>query len=146
MLLIIKDRFLPKQWRYAVGFRCIFVSQTFKTNVMKTLKNILVGIALIATTVGVHANDARIIVSEENNVTITEENDLVEVSVLNTQQEMFQLLIISPEGKIVFDGFLGNEASLGKQFDFNSAAAGTYKFKFVTGNGASFSYDVTAGN
>ncbi|MDC7993700.1 hypothetical protein [Altibacter sp. HG106] len=113
---------------------------------MKTLRNTLTAIVLIAASVAMHANENRIIVSEENNVTITEENNLVEVSVLNTNLETFQLLIISPEGSIVFDGILGNEASLGQQFDFHSAVAGTYTFKFVTNNGRAFSYDVTAGN
>ena len=83
---------------------------------MKTIKNVLLtGLFMIS--MAAMANNEKV-TTKEGNVTITEENETVAVSVLNTNNASYQLFIYSNNGDLVFKGKLGDQASLGKAFDF----------------------------
>ena len=112
---------------------------------MKTVKRIFVVIAMMSTMV-MNANNIKIISGEGANITIVEENKTVQVSILNTQSESYSLFIYSDTGDLVFEGTLGNGISLGKVFDFENAVHGNYKFKFVSSNGNSYSYNIRTGS
>ena len=89
------------------------------------------------------ANEEKVITSGD--VTITQEDRQVDVSILNTQENTYTLYIYNPNGELVFKEQLGSEISLGKRFDFKSALKGNYRFTFVTGNGERTSYTVKTG-
>jgi hypothetical protein len=112
---------------------------------MKTIKRILMA-GMLVVSLSVNANEVREITVKSSDVTIAKkENHQVEVSILNTEKIAYTLYIYNPNGELVFKEKLGNEASLGKRFDFESALRGNYKFTFVTNNGDKTSYTVKAG-
>ena len=93
---------------------------------MKTIKNVLLtGLFMISMAAMANNEKVENVVLEskpqEGNVTITEENETVAVSVLNTNNASYQLFIYSNNGDLVFKGKLGDQASLGKAFDFKTA-------------------------
>ncbi|GAB5400001.1 MAG: hypothetical protein Aureis2KO_15860 [Aureisphaera sp.] len=112
---------------------------------MKTLKRIFVAIAFMST-MATYANDTKVIYGEDATITIVEENKTVQISILNTQNTSFTLSIYSDTGDLVFEETLGNDISLGKVFDFEDAAQGNYKFKFVSSNGNTHLYNVRTGS
>jgi hypothetical protein len=111
---------------------------------MKTVKRILMA-GMLVMSLSVNANEGRVIAVNDGEVTITNEDRQVEVSILNTQKNTYTLYIYNPNGEQVFKGRLGNEASIGKRFDFESALKGKYTFTFVTDAGDKSSYTVKAG-
>ncbi|MBT8263319.1 MAG: hypothetical protein KJO05_10880 [Bacteroidia bacterium] len=112
---------------------------------MKTIKRILLA-GLLVVSVSAYANNEKIIAVNNGDVTITkEENRQVDVSILNTENYSYTLYIYNPNGELVFKEKLGNEASLGRRFDFNSALKGNYKFTFVTDSGNKTTHIVKAG-
>ena len=109
---------------------------------MKTIKNVmLAGLLMIG--VAVNANER--FATKDGYVTITQEKEVVNVSILNTKNATYKLIIKSEEGAIVYKGWLGDNLSLGKAFDFQTAPAGTYTFKLVSQDGASFEQEVKIG-
>jgi flagellar hook assembly protein FlgD len=109
---------------------------------MKTIKRILMA-GMLVISLSALANEEKVITSGD--VTITQDETRVDVSILNTQENTYTLYIYNPNGELVFKERLGNETSLGKRFDFDSALKGNYKFTFVTGNGERTSYTVRTG-
>lgn len=109
---------------------------------MKTIKNVMLAGLLM---IGMAANANERFATKDGNVTITKENEVVNVSILNTQNATYQLIITSEDGAVVYKGWLGNNLSLGKAFDFQTAEEGTYTFKLVSKNGASFEQDIKIG-
>ncbi len=65
---------------------------------MKNLKNVLLT-GMILFTVAATATNEKI--TSDGNVTITHEDEKVEVSVLNMQNETYQLFIYSEDGTLV---------------------------------------------
>ena len=100
---------------------------------MKTIKNVLL-IGLVFFSMVALANNEK--------VTITQENETIAVSVLNTQNATYKLFIYSEDGTMVFKSNLGSNASLGKAFNFQTAQKGTYTFKLVTNAGETFVKDI----
>lgn len=110
---------------------------------MKTMKNVLLT-GLLMISMASLANNEKFI-NKDGNVTITSENEVVQVSVLNTKNASYQIFIYSEDGTLVFKGRLGSEITLGKAFDFQTAQKGVYTFKLVTNAGASFEQDIKIG-
>lgn len=111
---------------------------------MKRVKRILVAFALTISMASM-ANDTKVISGNDGEITITENNELVKVSVLNTTASSYRLVIYSQDGEVMYRGTLGNDQSLGRWFDFKNAPEGTYKFKLVSKDGEIFSYKVKTG-
>ena len=107
---------------------------------MKTMKNVMLA-GLFVLTLSAFANNEKV-TTKDGNVTITQDNETIAVSVLNTQNAHYKLFIYSEEGTLVFKGILGSETSLGKAFDFQTAEQGTYTFKVVSNNGETFEQDI----
>ncbi|MEZ4859367.1 MAG: hypothetical protein R2781_11210 [Flavobacteriaceae bacterium] len=107
---------------------------------MKTMKNVMLA-SLFVLSMSAFANYEKV-TTKEGNVTITQENETIAVSVLNTQNATYKLFIYSEDGTLVFKSNLGSEASMGKAFDFQTAQRGTYTFKLVTNAGETFVKDV----
>jgi hypothetical protein len=111
---------------------------------MKTIKRILMA-GMLVMSLSASANEERSIAFKSGDVTITKENRQVDVSILNTEKNTYTLYIYNPNGDRVFKERLGNDASLGKRFNFASALKGIYTFTFVTDAGEKSSYTVKAG-
>lgn len=111
---------------------------------MKTVKRILVALA-VTFTLAMNANTERVITSKEGEVTITENHQLVQLSVLNTLESNYTLTIYGPGGQEIYQGNLGNNNSLGQQFDFRTAVNGTYTFVLTNDNGAVSSHKIKTG-
>ncbi len=110
---------------------------------MKTIKNVmLTGLLMIS--MASFANNVKFI-NKDGNVTITSQNEMVQVSVLNTKNASYQLLIFSEDGTLVYKGRLGSDLTIGKAFDFQTAQKGVYTFKLVTNAGATFEQDIKIG-
>lgn len=92
------------------------------------------------------ANNGKVTINDDRDVTITKENRLVQVSILNIENATYNLDIYNPTGELVFEGTLGNEASIGKLFDFKSAIKGEYTFTFTNDAGERFSYMIKTGS
>ena len=84
---------------------------------MKTIKRILMAGTLIATLTAT-ANNEKLIVGNNSDVTITNSNETVDISILNTQNNTYTLYIYNPNGELVFKQSLGSDTSLGKRFNF----------------------------
>ena len=112
---------------------------------MKTVKTIITAFMLL-TFMANYANDGKVISSTNEEVTITEENELVQVSILNTNNTNYTLAVYSEDGELLYKEELGNASSLGKTFDFNSSVVGTYKFKLIDSEGKVSSYKVKTGS
>lgn len=112
---------------------------------MKSIQKMLVALAMMVSFAG-FSNDSRVITSKDGDVTIVAKDRMVEVSVLNTAQTNYSLTIFSPAGEVLFEGELGNDNSLGRVFDFNSAMNGTYTFLFTSEDGSVNRYRVNTGN
>ncbi|HPF10601.1 MAG TPA: hypothetical protein PKW08_04780 [Flavobacteriaceae bacterium] len=110
---------------------------------MKTLKNVMLA-GLFAMTMNSYANNVPVF-DIDGNVTISQEADKVQVSILNTANVTYQLIIYSEDGTLVYKGWLGNAVSLGRAFDFQTAQKGTYTFKLISKEGALFEQDVKIG-
>lgn len=109
---------------------------------MRTIKNVvLTGMLMISMASFAHDN----FYNKDGNVTISKQNEMVQVSILNTMNASYQLYIYSEEGTLIYKGRLGSNISLGKAFDFQTAQEGTYTFKLVTNAGATFVQDVKIG-
>jgi hypothetical protein len=111
---------------------------------MKTMKQ-LVLVGLFFTTLSTVAND-RIIKAKNEGVTITAQDKLVQVSLLNTKEVRYTLNILNNKGQRVFTEVLGSEKSLGGTFDFSKAARGVYTFEFVGSNGKRFEEEIRTGS
>ncbi len=109
---------------------------------MKTIKNIMLAGLLM---IGAAANANERFATKDGNVTITQEKEVVNVSILNTMNATYKLIITSEDGAVVYKGWLGDNLSIGKAFDFQTAPEGTYTFKLVSQNGASFEQDIKIG-
>lgn len=109
---------------------------------MNTLKNVMLAGLLM---IGVAANAKERFATKDGIVTITKNNEVVNVSILNTKNASYKLVIYSEDGSVVYKGWLGDDLSLGKVFDFQTAEEGTYVFKFVSKSGAEFEQDVKIG-
>ncbi|NND62669.1 MAG: hypothetical protein HKN48_05700 [Flavobacteriaceae bacterium] len=112
---------------------------------MKTMKRI-VAFAVLMVGLTTMANSSKVITTEDDNVTITKVNQLVQVSVLNIEEDMYKLTIYNASGDLVFERYLGDDRSLGKRFDFNKAPKGVYSFVFTTGKGKEVTYSIEAGS
>ena len=112
---------------------------------MKTVRNLLVATAFMVT-LSTMATDGKVITGEKHTVTITENKEIVDVSILNTDNQDYTLYIINPNGELVFSGKLGNDSSLVKRFDFKGAIEGNYTFKFKTNVGDNFTYNLKTGS
>lgn len=112
---------------------CIFVLYlTYKSYAMKKVNLLFLGlVALVQSTSFAH--NARNPL--EDLISVSENADMVRVSVLNQNMESYALTIYRIDGTIVYKGRLGKDMSLGKTFDFSNAVEGTYNFKFVSDNG-----------
>lgn len=126
-----------REWR-------IFVVLNLNLYVMKTIKRILMAGTLVATLTAT-ANNEKLIAGNNSDVTITNSNETVDISILNTQNNTYTLYIYNPNGELVFKQSLGNDTSLGKRFNFEWAHKGDYKFTFVTNQGERSSYFVKTG-
>jgi hypothetical protein len=111
---------------------------------MKTIKRILMA-GMLVLSFSANANEKRAIAVDNGDVTITKENQQVEVSILNTEKNTYTLYIYHPNGDLVFKERLGNDSSLGKRFDFEYAQKGNYTFTFKTNSGERSSYTVKTG-
>ena len=107
---------------------------------MKTIKNVLLTSLVLISMVAVANNEK--VTFNDGNVTISQENETLTVSVLNTQNATYRLFIYSEDGTLVFKSNLGSDASLGKAFNFQTAQKGMYTFKLVTNAGETFVQDV----
>lgn len=112
---------------------------------MKTVKTIITAFMLLTFMVN-YANDSKVISSTNEEVTITEENELVQVSILNINNTNYTLAVYSEDGELLYKEELGNASSLGKTFDFKSSVVGTYKFKLIDSEGKVSSYKVKTGS
>lgn len=97
--------------------------------------------SLFVLSMSAFANNEKV-TTKDGNVTITQENETIAVSVLNTENATYKLFIYSEDGTLVFKGKLGNNASIGKAFDFQTAQKGIYTFKLVTNVGETFVKDI----
>ena len=111
---------------------------------MKTVKRILVALTMTLT-LAMNANTERVISSREGEVTITEDRQLVQLSILNTQQSNYTLTIYGPNGQEIYEGSLGSDNSLGQQFDFSNSVNGTYTFVLTNDAGAVSTYKIKTG-
>lgn len=111
---------------------------------MKTVKRILMA-GMLAISMNMLANEDKMITVNSGEVTITQDDRQVDVSILNTRENNYTLYIYNPNGEVVFKEELGNNVSLGKRFDFNSALKGKYTFTFITDAGERNSYTVKTG-
>jgi len=109
---------------------------------MKTMKKVLFA-GLLMISMASYANEK--FASKDGNVTIIQDEETVNVSILNTKNASYQLFIYSEDGTLVYKGWLGSDVSLGKAFNFQTALEGTYTFKLVSKEGASFEQDVKIG-
>jgi hypothetical protein len=112
---------------------------------MKTIKRMLIAGMLTATLTAV-ANEDKIVTSNADNVTITKNDGQVQISILNRNRTTFTLYIYNPNGELVFKDVLGNDTSLGKEFDFSSAIKGKYVFTLVNADGEKTFHTVKAGS
>ena len=112
---------------------------------MKTVKTIITAFMLL-TFMANYANDGKVISSTRGEITITEENELVQVSILNTNNTNYTLAVYSEYGELLYKEALGNAKSLGKTFDFKNSTVGTYKFMLIDGEGKVSSYKVKTGS
>lgn len=120
---------------------CTIINPKYEL-IMKTIKNVvLTGMLMIS--MASFANDN--FYNKDGNVTISQQDEIVQVSILNTMNASYQLYIYSEEGTLIYKGRLGSNISLGKAFDFQTAQKGTYTFKLVTNAGATFVQDVKIG-
>ncbi|PQB04527.1 hypothetical protein [Aureitalea marina] len=111
---------------------------------MKTVKRILVALA-VTCTLAMNANTERVITSKEGEVTITEDRQMVQLSVLNTQESNYTLVIYAPNGQQMYEGELGSANSIGQQFDFTNSVNGTYTFVLTSDAGAVNTYKIKTG-
>jgi len=111
---------------------------------MKTMKNVLLTGLLMITAV-LSANDIKVVTNEGGNVTITQNQKMVSISVLNTVETAYQLFIYDTKGNLMYRGDLGAEASLGRIFDFEDAKHGNYTFTLVSENDERQSYSIKTG-
>ena len=109
---------------------------------MKTIKNVMLAGLLM---IGMATNASERFAIKDGIITITENNEVVNVSILNTKNATYKLIIFSEDGSIVYKGWLGDDLSLGKVFDFQTAQEGTYVFKLVSKSGAEFEQEVKIG-
>lgn len=107
---------------------------------MKTMKNVMLA-SLFVLSMSAFANNEKV-TTKDGNVTITQENETIAVSVLNTKNATYKLFIYSEDGTLVFKGKLGSSASIGKAFDFQTAQKGTYTFTLVNNTGETFVKDI----
>lgn len=112
---------------------------------MKTIRRILMAFALVYSA-GVFANDVKVVSGNSGDVTITEDNEMVQVSILNVEKLSYTLFIYSENGDLLYKGKLGNGQSLGRTFDFRDAQSGKYKFKMVSETGKTSIYRVQTGS
>jgi len=112
---------------------------------MKTVKTIITAFMLL-TFMANYANDSKVISSATGEITITKENELVQVSILNTNNSEYTLAVYSEDGELLYKENLGNENSLGKTFDFKDSVVGTYKFKLIDSKGKISNYKVKTGS
>ena len=112
---------------------------------MKTIRKILMAFALVFST-GVFATNVKVISGNNGEVTITEENEMVQVSILNVNKQSYTLYIYSEDGDLIYRGAFGNDQSLGRTFDFRDAQIGNYKFKMVSETGETSIYRVQTGS
>ncbi len=113
---------------------------------MKTVKTIFVAIALMISMAAM-ANDLEVISGMDGNVTITESSNTVSISILNSESVTYKLYIFhSTTGDLVYEGYLGNEKSIGKSFDFENSVKGNYTFKLVASNGEKANYKIKTGS
>ena len=112
---------------------------------MKTVKTIITAFMLL-TFMANYANDKKVITSSNGEVTIINENELVQVSILNTNNATYTLAVYSEGGELLYKEKLGNAASLVKTFDFKTSEVGTYKFLLKSGEGEITSYKVKTGS
>jgi len=112
---------------------------------MKTVKTMITAFMLL-TFMANYANDLKVIATNDGDITITEDNELVQVSILNTNNATYTLAVYSEGGELLYKESLGNATSLGKTFDFTSSVVGTYKFKLIDGAGKVSSYKVKTGS
>ncbi|MEZ4874725.1 MAG: hypothetical protein R2793_04575 [Flavobacteriaceae bacterium] len=110
---------------------------------MKTMKNVLLTGLLMISLMATASNEKG--APKVGNVTITEQNETVAVSVLNTQNATYTLFIYSEDGTMVFKSTLGSHTTLGKAFNFQTAQEGVYTFKLVTNAGETFVKDIKIG-
>lgn len=112
---------------------------------MKTIKNVLLAGLLMITAVAA-ANDIKVVTTEGGNVTITENDKKVSVSVLNTFETAYQLFIYDTKGNLMYHGDLGAETSIGAIFDFEGAKRGNYTFTLVNEENERQSYSIKTGS
>jgi len=111
---------------------------------MKTIKNLLIA-GIFFATLSTLAND-KIVLAKQGDVTITAQDKMIQVSVLNTQEITYTVHILNGRGERIFTEFLGSEKSLGCQFDFSNADRGSYTFEFVGSDGERFQQEVRTGS
>lgn len=112
---------------------------------MKTTKRFL-ALAVFMIALTAMANSGKVVTNDEGNVTITKVNHRIQVSVLNTNEKTYSLKIYNAGNELVYNEDLGNNNSLGKQFDFNNAPKGNYTFVLSTNGGEDFTQVVKAGS
>ena len=112
---------------------------------MKTMKNVLIA-GLLMITAAVAANDIKVVTTEGGNVTITENQKKVSISVLNTLQSEYQLFIYDTKGNLMYRGTLGADNSIGRVFDFEGAKRGNYTFTLVSEDNVRQSYRIKTGS
>ena len=112
---------------------------------MKTVKTIITAFMLLTFMVN-YANDNKVITSSDGEITIIDENELVQVSILNTDHSTYTLLLFSEDGTLLYKEKLGNAANLVKTFDFKTSKVGTYKFLLKDSEGKVSSYKVKTGS
>lgn len=111
---------------------------------MKTIRKFLVA-GLFLATLSTMAND-KVIMTKKGDVTISTQEKMVQISVLNTKEITYTLHILNSKGERIFTEFLGSYKSMGRAFDFSAAERGVYTFEFVGSNGERFSQDVKTGS
>ena len=108
---------------------------------MKTIKRVAATVALLVS-ITATANSGN---EPKDNVTINQNNGIVNVSVLNKEQVTYKVYVYNQAGEIIHKSFLGSSQSLGQRFDFTDARKGDYEFKIVTTSGETLSYTVHTG-
>lgn len=108
---------------------------------MNKMKRVMATAALMVS-LAATANNGN---DNEPGVSIQENQNMVRMSILNTNQQTFKVYVYNDLGEIIHKSFLGDAASLGQQFDFSDAPAGEYTFKLVANSGETFSYSVETG-
>jgi len=112
---------------------------------MKTVKTIIT-VFMLLTFMANYANDNKVITSSNGEITIIDENELVQVSISNADHSTYTLLLFSEDGTLLYKEILGNAASIVKTFDFKTSEVGTYKFLLKDGQGKVSSYKVKTGS